>query len=693
MAELRPFPLAALARRMFAELDARDAIFDLPRRKWAEPLAGKDLSVSIHGRPAATPLGPAAGPQSQMAQNLVLSWLAGGRVMELKTVQVNDQLEIPRPCIDMQTVGYNVEWSQELTLPESLDEYVKGSMLIELLAASGRTGFTPEQSRTVLDMSVGYDLAGIRGDTVQAFIRGMMDAKDAVERLRRELPPELGPLRDLDFTTRLSDTLTLSTFHGCPPDEIEKIVDFLLEENGLHCVVKLNPMLLGPTECRRLLHEVMGYDDIVVPDSAFTRDASWDQATDFVGRLAEKAHGLGLGFGVKLTNTLIVENRRDFFPRSEKEMYLSGPPLHVLASALVGKVRGVFGDAFPISFSAGIDAKNFADACALGLVPITVCSDWLKPGGYGRGRSYFAELERRMDAVGARDLDELQLLAWGQADAAWAGLGLDADDPRHAAVRAALATGAPLRPAAGDAFEAWVSAARLRNTPVYVERVEADPRYAKAKNSKPPKKIGSQLELLDCVSCDKCIPVCPNDANFAFVLPTGEIPVVRLSRVDGAWVERRGLPVLVKMKHQLANFADFCNECGNCDVFCPEDGGPYVVKPRFFGRLSDYVAMSHLDGFHLEEEGELGRVRARFSGRAFELELGPWGAHWVGEDFDLRFDPADPVGTMEGTAEGEVDLTYFLLMSRVRDAVLAEDHVSYVRSLVTAPDGADAEPS
>ena len=36
----------------------------------------------------------------------------------------------------METVGYNVEWSQELTAGQSLEEYVKGAMLIEMLKAS-----------------------------------------------------------------------------------------------------------------------------------------------------------------------------------------------------------------------------------------------------------------------------------------------------------------------------------------------------------------------------------------------------------------------------------------------------------------------------------------------------------------------------------------------------------------------------
>jgi hypothetical protein len=52
--------------------------------------------------------------------------------------------------------------------------------------------------------------------------------------------------------------------------------------------------------------------------------------------------------------------------------------------------------------------------------------------------------------------------------------------------------------------------------------------------------------------------------------------------------------------HQLANYADACNDCGNCDVFCPEDGGPYVEKPRFFGSLETYQKYAGRNGFYVE---------------------------------------------------------------------------------------------
>ncbi len=551
MSELAPYPLAALARRMLRELDAHRSIFDLPARKFVLGDPRRDLSVRFHGHTAATPIGPAAGPHTQLAQNIVLSWLAGGRVMELKTVQINDRLTIPRPCIDMQTVGYNVEWSQELTLEESLEEYVKAAMLIRILEASGRLALAPGFGRTVFDMSVGYDLAGIRSERVQAFIRGMMDATPVVERLRRELPLELGPLRDLDFPTRLSDTLTLSTFHGCPPEEIEAMVMHLMREHGLGCVVKLNPTLLGATEVRRLLHDALGYAELRIPEDAFEKDTTWEQAAAFMDRLEGTAHSLGLGVGVKFSNTLIVENHRSFFPASERVMYLSGPPLHVLAMHLVQRLRRSFGDRFPVSFSAGIERANFPDAVALGLVPVTVCTDLLKTGGYARGAGYFEELARRMDAVGAATVDEFIVRAYG-------------DGP------------------------ADLAAAKLRNTDLYVERSTGEARYQAASHRKVPKKIGRRLKLFDCLTCDKCIPVCPNDANFSFRMPS--TPEVPLSEA-----------------RQIANFADFCNDCGNCDVFCPEDGGPYVLKPRLFMSRERWLKDAPRDAILVERDAITGR--------------------------------------------------------------------------------------
>ena len=678
MAELIPYPFAALIERMFSELESADSIFDLPSKSFFLGREGRDYSVPFHDKRAPTPLGPASGPQTQMAQNLVLSWLCGCRILELKTVQILDELEIPRPCIDMETIGYNVEWSQELKLEQSLHEYVKGAMLIEILKASGKLKMAPGFGEVIYDMSVGYDLKGIQTERVQDYIRGMKDASAVVEHYRKQIPDRFSQFRDLDFPTNLSNSLTLSTFHGCPPDEIERIIDFLLNEHSLNCIIKLNPTLLGEERVRELLQGVMGYEAVNVPSKAFQTDTSWNQAQGFVQRLGVTADQLGLGFGVKFSNTLIVENHRSFFPESEKEMYLSGPPLHVLATNLVDRFRDRFGDHYPISFSAGIDRKNFADAVAIGLTPITSCSDLLKAGGYSRATTYFRELDSRMDRLGVNTIPDYIIKAYGNAEQALSECGKDVEDSKIDSCRKALEEGTSLIEAAGeDLYGRWLSQCKLLNTQTYAENVTLDQRYALVKNSKPPTKVGSMLELFDCLTCDKCIPVCPNDANFMLSIPPEQVPVKTLTFQDGSWsVEESGKLVLEK-KHQIANFADFCNECGNCDIFCPEDGGPYVLKPRFFGSRESFREFSNHDGFFIERNNGGDTVLARFSQDEYESTLMNGEVQFSGPGFNIRFSADDPEKTVSGEAETSVDLTRYEIMEKIRWGILESGHVNY----------------
>jgi len=681
VAELVPLPFGVLVSRLLRELEERGSIFDLPSRLFVGAEPGRDWSVAIHGRRAATPFGPAAGPHTQLAQNIVPAWLVGGRFLELKTVQVKDDLDIPRPCIDMQTVGFNVEWSQELSLEESREEYVKAAMLVEILASCGVAAGLVD---TVFDMSVGYDLSGIRSPRVKAFLAGMGDARAAVDRLRREIPGRWSGLRDLPYPARISDTLTLSTFHGCPSGEVEQIASHLLEEVGLQVFVKLNPTLLGAAELRTLLGDRLGYHDLRVPEPAFQNDPTWDEVAGMVDRLGDKARRLGRGFGVKLTNTLVVENHRSFFPPSEKVMYLSGPPLHVLAAELVRRFRRDHGDRLPLSFSAGVDAQNFPDLAAIGLAPITACTDLLRAGGYGRGRRYFTELSRRMSECGAADLEELSIKGFGHAVVALDDLRLP--EGRAAACRTALAGGGDLRSAAGDRFSAWVSAARVRNTETYADRVLSDPRYRQERNRTPPRKVGSKLALFDCLTCDKCIPVCPNDANFSLDLPPGEIPLERLLPAGpGRFTLERTGTLTLRRERQIANYADACNECGHCDVLCPEDGGPYLVKPRFFGSVRSFSELPGHDGFALERLPAGLRMHGRFGGKTFVVERVGQTVRYRGEGFALELDPDDPSATARGEAHGPVDLAYLRIMERLRDAVIAPAALNWVSVSVEAP--------
>ncbi len=679
MVELTPHPFGALVHRMLRELDLSGAVFGLPASRFYPGDPDRDFSVRFHDAVVSSPLGPAAGPHTQMAQNLVLAWLGGSRILELKTVQIQDALKIPRPCIDMRTVGYNVEWSQELGLEQSLEEYVKGAMLIEMLRESGRLPLAPGFDQVAFDMSVGYDLEGIRSDRVGAFLRTMVDARPLVDGFRRCIPAALKTCRDLDFPTRLAASVTLSTFHGCPPEEVEKILEFLLESHRLHCTLKFNPTLLGKDETLGLLHDELGYRHIRVPDSAFDKDLRWEEAVALVDRLGRRATGLGLSLGVKFCNTLVVKNTGAFLPRTEKEAYLSGPPLHVLAMHLVRRFRRHFGDRFPVSFSAGIDRTGYPGAVALGLTPVTTCTDLLKTHGYGRLQGYHRTLAGRMEAVGAKTLGDFCLRAFGKGKAALDKLDHPDDSPIRTACLEALASGGDLRAAAGGSYERWVSEAVLLNTEHRVEAVTGDPRYALAQNARPPRKIGTRLELFDCIACDKCVPVCPNNAVFPFTPLAAEIPVERVRSGDTGWTWHREKSRVLEQPHQIATFADFCNECGNCDVFCPEDGGPHRAKPLFFGSEAAWRAFPSHDGFHVEGAT---RMRGRFEGKEFTLEVTGGRVLFSGDGFRLAFDEADPEGTLEGNAAGEVDLIPYHIMRMLLGAVLDPGEINYVNTLI-----------
>ena len=673
MSELIPVPLHLQLARAFAEYEREGKIFDLPKAKFYRGLPGLDTSVRFHGYRAATPLGPAAGPHDQLIQNIVLSWLGGSRIIELKTVQILDELKIPRPCIDMTNVGYNVEWSQELKLEQSLREYVAAMMMIEVLKASrllGQEFAAPGFTDTIFDMSVGYNLEGISSPRVRKWMESMKDASEIIHALRRELTGPFARFRDLVYPTSVSDTLTLSTFHGCPAQEIEGIVRFLLTEMDLHVVIKLNPTLLGRQHVEHLLHDVLGYHDIGVTQDAFDHDLQFDQALEMIPRLEEVARSRGKRLGVKFSNTLVVKNHRKFF--SDETMYMSGPPLHVLTLNLVEKFRAAMGRSIPTSFSAGLDANNMASCVAMNLVPVTTCTDLLRPGGYGRLSRYMDRLGDKMRGVGVGAIPDFVVRCCGQGEAAAqrvvedlkrefraAAEGSDAAAPalawidnmlafrlrqwvenqpeplaaacedigakfRHAvSSRLPAALASKLNVIVDDIGERLVEAAGMLNTPILVKQATADPRYAFANNKAVPRKIGSKLWLYDCINCDKCVPDCPNDANFIYDTQTAEIAYINYEVSEkGHLIAVPGGTFKVTKSHQLANYADACNDCGNCDVFCPEDGGPQVEKPRFFGSFASYRKYAGRNGFFVEFDAGSRTIHGVIAGHHYVLTVG-----------------------------------------------------------------------
>ncbi len=656
MTALVPISLPDLVRRMRREVEVTQSIFDLPVRKWFVPDQALDFSALHFQRRAGTPVGPAAGPHTQLAQNIVLSWLAGSRIVELKTVQVNDRLEIPRPCIHVPNIGYNVEWSQELLVHESIMEYAKATYLIEILKHT--RGFGIFQSDvgfdTVFDISVGYDLDGIRTEKVTGFIHALQQPGPTFEQLREQLTGDLAEFRDLDLPAAISDCVTLSTFHGCPADQIEAIARYLIGDLGLHTIIKLNPTLLGFEAVQELLVGRLGYDHLELRREAFAQDLQYDDGLEILRNLRPLAERRGSTIGAKFTNTLVVANNPEFFPtQSDPYMYVSGQPLHVISMNLMQRFRDDLGFECPVSFSGGVDAKNFPAAVACGMVPVTTCTDLLRQGGYGRLPAYLRGLGRQMEKVGVTSREAYVLAAYGHAAAAvresleqvpggTALLEQEGERLAHIANQDPDTLPRVLRETAStlglDAEQFLLTATRKAgrmNGGDIVPTLADDPRYHARSNGKAPRQIDSHLALYDCINCDLCIAACPNDAIFAYSVEPRAVATQRLFREPtGKVAGRDGAGFSVREAHQLALVSGACNECSNCEVYCPETGAPFRLKERVFLNRADYDASPGVDGFWREGHA----LHARLDGRELVLDVDDNRAVLEGDGLKIALD-------------------------------------------------------
>lgn len=410
--KMTPLPLEKLYALIFAELKNKKSIFGISQKSFFNPSKHPELALTRYGRRLDTPFGVAAGPQTQLAQNIIASWLVGARYIELKTVQTLDELHISKPCIDMEDMGFNCEWSQELKLHESFEEYLNAWIMIHILKEELKlkpAGKKDKDLGCIFNMSVGYNMEGILKENVQTFLKRMRNAKkektQAIKKLKKLYPK----IDKLEIPDCLSDNITLSTMHGCPPHEIEKIGMYLIEELGIHTTIKLNPTLNGPVELRDILNNKLGYKKLVIPDLAFDHDLKYPDALKLIDNLRNKAKEVGVDFSIKLTNTLESQNNKNVFDKSNEMMYMSGRPLHALAINVARKLQKDFNSELDFTFSAGIDAFNAPKVLALGIKPLTVCTDLLKPGGYERMVQYVDILSKEIKAKKKKNVEGLVL--------------------------------------------------------------------------------------------------------------------------------------------------------------------------------------------------------------------------------------------------------------------------------------------
>ncbi len=457
-------PLPQLLKIILSNLK-HGHVLGLPKELFFIPQENDFFKTEFFGQKIASPIGVAAGPHTQMAQNIIIAWLAGARFIELKTIQTLDELDIPKPCIDMQDEGYNCEWSQEMKIQQAFDQYLDAWIIIHILQKE--LGF--KSLDTIFNMSVGYDYKGIMQDNVQWFLDKMTDASQELEQKKQAIRGIYPQIDEIDIPARLSDNITLSTMHGCPPDEVEQIARYLITQRKLNTYIKLNPTLLGKDELHKILKTTKFKTR--VPDIAFEHDLKFDQAVEIIKRLRKEAEQNNVFFGIKLTNTLESENHKSYF--NADEMYMSGRALHPISINLARKFQNYFDGQLDISFSGGVDAFNITDVLKTGLRPITVCSDLLKPGGYGRLAQYYENLRNTQQQLNIQSID--QLINHGKAS----------KDTRQNA---------------------------LENLNLYADQVLQSDRYKRTKLHEPSIKTSKKLEKYDCIFAP-CEYTCPTNQH------------------------------------------------------------------------------------------------------------------------------------------------------------------------------------
>lgn len=491
---MRVIPFDRLVNWIFAEYRQEKAIFGIPVKNFFQE--SPENSLTFCGEKLSSPLGPAAGPHTQLAQNLAAAYLTGGRFFELKTVQVIDRLSFPKPCINAEDECYNTEWSTELSIEEAFAEYVKGWFLLHVLS---RELFELDHRSFIFNMSVGYDLEGIKSAKVDHFIEGLKDASSTAvfAECKAVLKDELGRFKSIDegyidsISPAICHSTALSTMHGCPHAEIEAICKYLMFEKQLHTYVKLNPTLLGYEYVRDTLDN-MGYSYIRLLEKSFADDLSYEVAVPMLERLMALAWAARREFGVKLSNTLPVKITRGELVG--EQMYMSGKPLYALTINLAYKLAAEFDGKLKISYSGGADRNNIAKIIEAGIQPVTVATTLLKPGGYNRLKQLAEIIEPVLD----RDFAVIDL--------------------------------SKLKKIAGESL--------------------TEPAYHKKTKSGGGAKKSIPLPLFDCnAACKICVAVCPNRANIR----------VQVEDVEGSGLKfDHQILHLDGMCNECGNCATFC---------------------------------------------------------------------------------------------------------------------------------------
>lgn len=395
--QITPIPFRELMRWITTEYQQNGSVFGV-----AKPFQATPRKLPIFGEYIETPIGPAAGPHTQFAQNIVAAYFAGARFFELETVGT-EPVE-GTALIDAEDECSHNGCPSSLPAEEAFAEYVKAWCACKIMAKVYGLG---DGEGFVFHMSVAGDSAALQSDVINTYLDHMADASGTAEfndclTVLKEFFPEESAYIDT-ISPRISRSVTLAADVKASAEDIEQAAVYLMQEKKLHLFVKCAPVLLGCEYARYMLSQ-LEYHAIQLDDRDFLNCMDYESAVALFARLQALANETGLEFGVKMGGSLPIAGS------DGEKRYLSGKALYALTATMTYQLaRDLKDHRVRISYAGGADAFHAAPLFECEVWPITMASTILKPGGYQRFTQIAYQLVPNMyGAFGRIDVHSLR---------------------------------------------------------------------------------------------------------------------------------------------------------------------------------------------------------------------------------------------------------------------------------------------
>jgi len=152
----------------------------------------------------------------------------------------------------------------------------------------------------------------------------------------------------------------------------------------------------------------------------------------------------------------------------------------------------------------------------------------------------------------------------------------------------------------------------------------------------------AKREASRCLLCDEvcniCTTVCPNLAFHSFEIEPVAFYLQQIISTKNGVEIVDGKKFEIQQKQQILHFADWCNQCGNCDTFCPTAGAPYLEKPHLYFNKSMFE--QEKDGYFLDVENGNTTLLFYQKNQQYHLRLLPEFTVFESDFFKAKLEPS-----------------------------------------------------